>query len=328
MQLITDEELLAFTGRQESQYLAKPSDFTDEVLDRFSGDHGACGDVLPWEKTHRHLKFRPGEVTLWGGYSGHGKSQLLGQFAAWNLRYKKWLIASLEMKPSATMYRMVRQMSGNARPPNQFIEDALKFTDERLWIYDQTDSVAADRILGLIHYTAEVKKIDHIIIDSLIKCGIGRENYEAQALFVDKLCWAAKSTGIHIHLVHHMRKGQGSYDEYKVPSKHDYRGAGEITDLVDNVVIVHRNKGKEEKIRKKEIVGDDEADCVLKVDKQRHGEWEGNFKLWFHAESLQYTSNSDNRRIYYDLKSSRNDAQTPAMGEDTERRSCVCRYFG
>ncbi len=35
-------------------------------------------------------------------------------------------------------------------------------------------------------------------------------------------------------------------------------------------------------------------DCALYVEKQRYGEWEGGFYLWFHPKSMQYTPDSRN----------------------------------
>jgi len=295
MKTLTDDvDFLKFIGTQESQFIAKPSEFTDEVLKRFSGDEEVMGDLLPWSKTHNCVRLRPGEFSVWAGINGHGKSQLLGQVCAWNMQHKKWLIASLEMKPAATMHRMTRQVAGTDRPTDDYTRNFLGWTDDKLWIYDQLDTVKRDRILGMIHYAAQELGVNHIVIDSLMKCGIPKDDTEGQAAFVDRLCWAAKSENIHIHLVHHVRKGE---TENKIPDKFDIRGAAEVTDLADNVFIVHRNKAKEAKLSKHEEVGQDEPDCILAVAKQRHGEWEGRFKLWFNREAMQYTPNSENRPI-------------------------------
>ena len=32
----------------------------------------------------------------------------------------------------------------------------------------------------------------------------------------------------------------------------------------------------------------EKCDCVLKCNKQRHGDWEGSFSLWFHADSYRF----------------------------------------
>ena len=108
MHLLNDVELLSFTGMQESQFLVKPSELLDKIKARLSHDGSVKGDLLPWSKSHNLVRLRPGEVSIWAGISGHGKSQMLGQVAAFNLQYKKWLIASMEMLPDATMERMDR----------------------------------------------------------------------------------------------------------------------------------------------------------------------------------------------------------------------------
>jgi len=295
MKKISDDiDFLKFVGTQESQFISNPSEFTDDVLKRFSGDEELIGDKLPWSKTHNLVRMRPGEFSVWAGINGHGKSQLLGQICAWNLHKRKWLIASLEMKPAATMHRMVRQVSGNEMPHEDYIKRFLNWTDDKLWIYDQHDTVKQNRILGMVHYAAQELGVEHIVIDSLMKCGIPKDDTEGQAAFIDRLCWAAKSENIHIHLVHHVRKGDS---ETNIPGKFDVRGASEITDLADNVFIVHRNKGKEIRMASGGEVGQDEPDCTLVVAKQRHGEWEGRFNLWFNGESMQYTPNENNKPL-------------------------------
>jgi twinkle protein len=297
MQLLEDRELLKFTGMQESQYFIKPDEVTEKVKDRIDGVGFAKGDLLPWQKTHAKVALRPGEISLWAGISGHGKSQLLGQVCAWNLKYKKWLIASMEMLPAATLARMAQQCAG-CKPSHNYLDILLKWMDNRLWLYDQTNTVKTERILAMIYYAATELEIDHIIIDSMMKCGIKHDDFDGQAFFVDKLCWAAKTTGCHIHLVHHMRKGD---KESNIPDKFDIRGASQISDLVDNIFIVHRNKAKEVKLRSGGTVDKDQQDCSLIVTKQRHGEYEGLFKLWFLPESKQYVPNPDNRVMAYHI---------------------------
>ena len=287
-----DSDFIEFLGTQESQYIIKASEVTQEVLDRLSGKVQQTGDLLPWSKTHNCVALRPGEVSLWMGINGHGKSMFTGMVCAWGLQNKKWLIASMEMKPSATMYRMTRQIAGTRSVDPRYATQFMTWTDNRLWIYDQVDTVKPDRILGMVHYAAQELGINHIVIDSLIKCGIPKDRTEEQASFVDRLCWAAKSNDIHIHLVHHVRKGE---KESQIPDKFDARGAAEVTDLVDNVFIAHRNKEKERKAQIEGVVDDSQPDCTLRVAKQRHGEWEGDFKFWFHADSMQYTA--DHRKM-------------------------------
>ncbi len=294
MQTISDDiDFLSYLGDQEGQFVIPASVTADKVIERIRNGVNIVGDPMPWNKTKNCFRYRPGEVTIIGAYNGHKKSMILNQICAWNLEDKRWLIASMEMKPEATMERMVKQVVGYKNPSNEEIKSFLNWTNVRLWIYDQLDTVKYDRILGMVHYAAQVLKINHVIIDSLMKCGFAgsRDNISIQQVeFVNRLCWAAKKYDIHIHLVHHMRKGEGNKSEYNRPGKHDFRGAGDLVDLVDNAIILHQNKRKLEKVEKGENVDQGEPDATLQIVKQRHGEWEGTFNFWFHNDSLQHIS--------------------------------------
>jgi hypothetical protein len=99
-------------------------------------------------------------------------------------------------------------------------------------------------VLALATYVRKELGIDHLVVDSLMKCGIGVDDLTGQKDFVDGLCAIARDTGLHIHLVCHMRKGE---NERLAPGKFDIKGAGEITDMVDNINIVWKNLRKAEK---------------------------------------------------------------------------------
>jgi twinkle protein len=75
--LLRDDDLIGIIGTQESQYLLKASEIAEGVLARLKGQGSYAGAKLPWTRTHTYLRFRPGEVTVWGGINGHGKSLLL-----------------------------------------------------------------------------------------------------------------------------------------------------------------------------------------------------------------------------------------------------------
>lgn len=290
MELLKDSDFLDFAAQEESQYIFDANDFADMAVKSFEDGEKMSGLQLPWPKTHERFQLRPGEVTLWAGVNGHGKSQLLNQICALTMPSSKWLIASLEMPVRSTINRMVRQMAGLSNPTESYVRKIMETTKGRLWIYDQLDTIPAPRIIAMIHYAATKLGVEHVILDSLVKCGLGVDDYNAQKSFVDKLCWAAKSKNIHIHLVHHVRKSER---EGKVPDKFDIKGAGEITDLVDNVCIVHRNKDKEAKQREGKPFEKFDPDTSLIVAKQRHAGIEDKFALYFHPESQQFISNPD-----------------------------------
>ncbi len=314
---LDDPELLDFMGDQEAQFLEKPEYFLDEVLQELSHDGSHFGDCLPWDKTTQQFRMRPGEVTIWGGVNGHGKSLVLGQVCVFLMEYSKVCIASLEMKPSRTITRMLKQSAGLKNPSEQYARQWAQATADRLVIYDQLDTLASDRILAMCHYASKKLNCKHVVIDSLMKCGIGKDDYEQQTRFIDKLCWVAKQYNIHIHLVHHMRKGSREAD---VPDKFDVRGAGELVDMVDNLVIVHRNKTKELLMEKKpEEVDPIIPDATLRVAKQRHAEWEGDISLYFEPHSNQYRSGPDSRAMRFNLEKAKAEKKKP-MFELVEKR--------
>jgi twinkle protein len=283
MNIIKDIDLLEFTAKQESQSLRAASDFKAEVLERRKSGVSLVGDPMPWEKTKEHFRFRESEVTLWAGVNGSGKSLVMGQCANWLMRHTGVVIASLEMAPATTLDRMERQASGCEQPAKQFT-DYFYAQTQNLWVYDQTDSVPAERILAMCHWAATECGVKHIMIDSLVKCGMAPDDYSGQSRFMDALCWVAKRYKVHIHLVHHIRKGE---NDLRIPTKWDIKGAGELTDLADNVIIVAHNKRKDREIEDGADASD-LPDKFLRIEKQRNGEFEDTWGFWFHNESLQW----------------------------------------
>ncbi|MCP5015071.1 MAG: AAA family ATPase, partial [Ketobacter sp.] len=294
MNILQDKDLLEFKANQESQTVCPAADFLEATIERVEQGVKVFGDPLPWEKTRDKFRFRPGELTIWAGVNGNGKSLVMGQAALWMLNYTSVLIASMEMKPEATMARMVRQAAGYEQPSSEFVHGFFNATT-RLWIYDQLDTVESDRILAMCHWAATECGVKHIMIDSLVKCGIAPDDYARQKEFVDRLCWVAKTYNIHVHLVVHMRKGA---NETEIPDKFAVKGAGEITDLADNVLIIARNMKKEKLSREAQkdsmgvpLLPEDVAttpDGYLRVAKQRHGEWEGLWGFWWDENSHQW----------------------------------------
>lgn len=299
----SDFDFRAYMAETEPQAKVLPAlAWRDDLARSVENGDAITGAKLPWAKTHDLLRFRPGEVTLWQGINGHGKSELLGQacigFAS---QAEPVCIASLEMKPQATLKRMLRQTAMNRTPGVQAVDRLIDWSRDRLWLYDQQGTVKPAMLYAVARYCADRLKVRHLVIDSLMKCVRGEDDYNGQKDFVDMLCTLARDLGMHIHLVHHAKKGE---DEDKVPGKFSAKGSGAIVDQVDQMLTVWRNKKKERiaeaDLRKNgELSADtlDMPDTVLICDKNRHGEWEGRITLWRHADSLQFTSDKRRRPI-------------------------------
>lgn len=253
---------------------------------------------LPWPKTHKVFAFREGEVTLWAGVNGHGKSLVTGQVTtSLLLQSQKCAVASFEMQPEDTLHRMIRQFAGlDGEDPVPELVAATKdiyeqfrgVADSYLWFYDQQGTVNVDRVISVTRYCFRELKIKHMIIDSLMKCVRHEDDYNAQKVLVDELTALARDYRAHVHLVHHLRKGDKETD---APDKSDVKGSGSIVDQVDNLMLVWRNKKKERDLELGKVVLDDVPDTLLLCRKQRNGSgWEGSVKLYFDKDSRQYTA--------------------------------------
>ena len=296
MELIADEvDFSEYEHRDEWHKVKPASSWLNDVLDRFENPDVHYGDALPWSKVDGY-RMRKSEVSVWFGINGHGKSMLLSQVMLNVMATgKRVVIASMEMTPTKSMMRMVRQASCGAMPAPGYIKKFHDWTDGRLWIYDHLGMVKPDKMLAVLRYCHEKLKADHVVVDSLMKCGMAPDDYGKQKSFVDGLCGVALETGMHIHLVAHARKGEKETDRL---DKFDLKGSSEIADQVDNLLIVSRNKKKETDRDGKFA---DEPDAFLSVVKQRHGDWEGTAGLWYDHGSQSYIGGENAPLIGVDL---------------------------
>ena len=130
--------------------------------------------TLPWPKTHAGFAFRPGEVTLYAGSNGGGKSLITGQVALGLIKQRQRVcIASFEMKPKRTLYRMLRQFSGeNIEHPRymdkatyvgRLLERFTGYSNERLWLYDQQGTTSSQQVIAMARYCAIELGVQHEI---------------------------------------------------------------------------------------------------------------------------------------------------------------------
>lgn len=258
------------------------------------------GYTTPWEKHHRRLFLRPDELSLWTGINGHGKSQILGHVLLDCISQgAKVCIASLEIKPHRLLGRMVRQAAGMREPSREYIKSIFDHYYNAIWIFECVGTTDPKTLIEVFKHGRQRYGIDVFVIDSLMKCGFAEDDYNGQKKFIDQLCAFKNDYNCHVHLVVHPRKPA---DESNVPGKLDMKGSGAVSDLADNCFTVWRNKKKEDLISRLmadgQCVPDELAsshDCLLRCDKQRNGEWEGQIPLWFDRESLQYLGWSKER---------------------------------
>lgn len=291
------------------------SDFVQDAKERLRARSKTKRIYLPWHKCNQSFEFKRGEVTIWAGQNGHGKTDVTTQVALSLVgQDEKVCVASFEMKPVTTIGRMVRMYSGTNPFSPEYQEDrGIDVLDElydefgdwtkgRLWLYDQTGTARSDTVLGMVKYCANELKITHVFIDSLMKCVKDEDDYNSQKAFIDNLCAIAKDSNCHIHVVHHLKKPSKESD---MPDKHDTKGSGSITDQVDNLFMVWRNKPKEDawKAKGQHSTKQTEPDCYLLCRKQRNyeGSEDGEpiISLWRHHDAGHFISEAGGSPLFF-----------------------------
>lgn len=279
---------LSMTDRDHK--IIPASAYADAVIDAFYGGQEAHGAYLPWGKTHGNIRFGRGQVTLWTGFNSHGKTLMLSQAVlSFVAQGERVLVISPEMKPVALMARACRQAAECAEPSVQFIRDFHTWTNKGLWLYDQQGMIDAKKIMAVCRFFAERHNGTHVVIDSLLKCGVSQDDFNAQHGFVNELTSVARDTDLHIHLVAHSRK---TASEDTIPSRFDVRGSGTITDQVDCVLTVWRDKRHEAGVASGKARYEEKPGVLIACDKNRHHGWDGNIGLWFHRQSGQFCPDS------------------------------------
>ncbi|WP_428945271.1 toprim domain-containing protein [Pantoea sp. FN060301] len=291
-QVIDVLERAAFFDPEE---LYSAREFYQDTINAFYGKEQSLFQS-PWETLNHNFAFREAELTIVNGVNGHGKTEVAGHMVLEAMRHGvRTCVASLELKPGALLKRLTRQSTCLKLPSELEIGSAFNFYDDRLWLFGLTGTAKADRLLEIFEYAHRRYGIQLFVIDSLMKCGIGEDDYNGQKAFIDAVCDFKNRTNSHVIMVTHSRK---SDSEEKPTGKMDVKGTSAITDLTDNLFIIWRNKPRERALQKKQqsqpLNEKEEAalagsGSVLMLEKQRNGEgWEGGIQLYLHEQSHQF----------------------------------------
>lgn len=191
--------------------------------------------------------FALGELSVWSGGNGSGKSTLLSQIAIESFKNgNNVLIFSGELKDSRLMKWMNLQIcgKGNLKYNEQYDfyypkdkDEVLKFSDNKLFIYDNEIGNDISKIIFAIYDAVKNKNVKMVILDNLMSMNLsnyGQDKYDVQTKLITELSDMAKRLNIHIHFVCHPRKSISFLRKY------DISGTADLTNIADNVFIVHR----------------------------------------------------------------------------------------
>ena len=200
--------------------------------------------------------FFAGEVSVWTGKRGTGKSTILGQILLSAVdqgrkvcaysgeldrgQFREWI--DLQAAGPDRVVQRTDPVSGKqlCRVDELTHQRISQWLDQRFWIFD-LDCAAVhdeDRILDQFEYAwmrygADVFLVDNIMTVDLKGARL-EDYYRAQSRFVGRLVTFAKRRQAHVHLVVHPRKTKNN----EVASSDDVGGSGDITNRVDNVFVM------------------------------------------------------------------------------------------
>ena len=280
-------DLTAFMSEETIHRVKDAKQYRQKLFEMLAAKDN-YGQKTPWRKAD-FFRFREGEMTVWAGFKGHGKSLLLSQVVLDFMTNdaSKVFVISPEFQPHQVLHRMIWQAM-QRHYTLQEMDEWLNILQRLIWLYDLQGSLKPADVPALCRYAAEKLGVKHILIDSLMKCGIPPDDYQGQKKLVDAVQQVAHKTGCHTHLVAHARKGK---DDHTAAGIHDIKGTSEIGDMAENVVVVWRNKPKEQ--QKDNAEKSQEPDAIFKVESQRNGSGEiGMVPLIYDKHSMTYSEMS------------------------------------
>jgi twinkle protein len=195
------------------------------------------------------IGFNPGELSIWSGSSGSGKSTVLSQIALDTVDQNfKVAIFSGELNADRVLDWLNLQAAGKRhteatqyenfyRVPDDIKTKVNNWLEGKLFIYNNNYGNNVSKVLKAVMDCIKENGINMVIIDNMMSlevASIGGEKYERQTALVIALSEMAKQYHVHIHFVAHPKKSMGFL------RKNDISGTSDIANAADNVFIVHR----------------------------------------------------------------------------------------
>lgn len=230
--------------------LKTADEFTDDVIELIENPDALNGYDIGYSGLGKILKgWREGELTIWTGKNGSGKSTFINQ-ALVKMIFKhahNICIGSFELPPKRFLNWIVksepRVMDVNPENRAKAVTAYLDALGEKLYIIDIVGSVDKTYLSEIMEFGAKKYGIKHFLIDSMMRIDLPSYNeLLQQKTFISELKAFAMNNLVHVHLITHPRKTQRDDD---VIGAMDVSGSGNITDLADNVIVVHRFSEKQ-----------------------------------------------------------------------------------
>jgi archaellum biogenesis ATPase FlaH len=259
------------------------------------------------------MGFNKGELSVWSGSNGCGKSSLLSQLAVEAINSNnKVALYSGELRADRVLNWLHLQCAGKSKVIGTQYENYYTVSDEirdkinqwlegKLYIYNNEYSSKVEAVVKAVKECIEQNNIDVIIIDNLMSLdltSVTGERYEKQTSLVLALTELSKIKNVVIHFITHPRKTMTFL------RKNDISGTADITNAADNVFLVHRcNTDFKKSIKEYLGIKDDNSllryDNVIEVCKNRDlGISDEFIGLYFEKESKRFLNTPNEIKHY------------------------------
>lgn len=257
--------------------------------------------------------FALGQLSVWSGSNASAKSTFLNQIAIESINqgyntmiYSGELVSKRLIKWITMQCAGKRNMLYNKEKDYWYILDDKKDKIERwlnnkLFIYNNDKGNNVKMIIKSIEQTVIKNNVKVVVLDNLMSINLstyGDNKYDVQSLFVQELSSVAKRLNIHIHFVCHPRKVTSFL------RKIDISGSSDLTNIADNVFILHR-VNNDFKIKTKEMFKWNDSNDVYKytnvieICKNRDFGFEDCFiGMYFEPESKRLLNVQDEFKYY------------------------------
>lgn len=255
--------------------------------------------------------FTLGQLSVWSGSNASAKSTYLNQIAIESIEQGyKVAIYSGELIPRRLINWITTQCAGkknmeyNKAKDYWYVKDdkkqrILSWLNKNLFIYNNKNGNKSSQVINTLQKCVDKENVKVIIIDNLMSLSLEGDNkYDLQSELITKLSDFAKQNNVHIHFVCHPRKVTSFL------RKIDISGSSDLSNIADNIFIMHR-VNNDFKLKTKEMYKwKDDAELykytnVVEVCKNRDFGVEDYFVgMYFETESKRLLDTPEEQRHY------------------------------
>lgn len=204
--------------------------------------------------------FQMGQLTIWTGKSGHGKSTFISQMLVEAIEqgykvcsysgelkletFKKWIDLQIAGEENIDLIedREYGRFKKVIKP--EVLTKIENWYNEKIYCYDNRqiqENIENNFVIHVIEEAIRNYGCKVFLIDNLMTCSFENSKiqdfYKAQSDFVGRLSYLTKAYDIHIHLVAHPRKTTGN-----AITQDDISGTSDTFKRADNVFCIERKE--------------------------------------------------------------------------------------